>query len=117
MKEITFHKEGDYLIPNIVPLQEADEVRKWAKEWLEYTRRQSPAWANFLKGKGTLVKTALEVQAAAEAEEERLTEQLYKEYEVTNQLKNENPLEWVRRVKKVRTEVELVIMREIITSR
>lgn len=114
MEEMTYHKEGDYLIPNIKPEPLADELRMWGEKYIKYKRESNRAWVVCHKMNGTLLPIAIEVQKSAEEMEKRETEQLMKEYEVTTELHNNNPLEWTKRMNRIKAEVESMIMKEII---
>ena len=114
MKEMKYHKEGDYLIPNIAPEPLADELRMWGEKYIQYKKRQRRSWVVRHRMNGTLLPIAIEVQKSAEEMERTETERLMKENGVNNQLRNQNPLEWTEKMNAIRIEVENRIMEEII---
>ncbi len=109
-----YHKEGDYLIPNIAPEPLADELWMWGERYIRNLRKVNIGKLGRMKMNGTLLPTAIEVQKSAEEMERIETERLMKEYEVTNTLRNNNPLEWTERMNRIKAEVESMIMAEII---
>lgn len=113
MEEMTYHKEGDYLIPDMKPEPLADELRFWGEQYIKYKRKSNRAWVVCHKMNGTLLPLAIEVQKSAEEMEKKETERLMKKYEVTTELHNNNPLEWVARMNKIKAEVGSMIMEEI----
>lgn len=114
MEEMTYHKEGDYLIPDMKPEPLADELRMWGEIYIKNLRKTNLGKLGRCKMSGTLLPLAIEVQKSAEEMEKKETERLMKEYEVTTELHNNNPLEWVARMNKIKAEVRSMIMEEII---
>lgn len=114
MEEMTYHKEGDYLIPDMKPEPLADELRFWGEIYIKNLRKTNLGKLGRCKMNGTLLPLAIEVQKSAEEMEKKETKRLMKEYEVTTELHNNNPLEWVARMNKIKTEVRSMIMEEII---
>ena len=114
MEEMKYHKEGDYYIPNIAPEPLADELRMWGEIYLIKLRKTNIGKLTRCKMNGTLLPLAIEVQKSAEEMEEKETQRLMKEYEVTTELYNNDPMEWAKRMDKIKAEVEHKIMTEII---
>ncbi len=114
VEQITYHKEGDYLIPNMKPEPLACELRTWGKRYINHLEKINLSKMVRCMMNGTLLPIAIEVQKSAEEMEKRETERLMEEYEVTTELHNNNPLEWVARMNRIKAEVRSMIMEEII---
>lgn len=83
MIELDYHKEGDYLIPNIQPEPLVNELRIWDERYIENLRKTSIGKLGRCKMNGTLLPITIEVQKSAKEMEKQETARLMKEYEVT----------------------------------
>lgn len=112
---ITYEKCGDYLIPNLIPDPEPEgELRKFGlmrKSYLENHRRG--IYSGLLLS-GELKKHLLMVQEQAEKRFDLLVEQMTKQEGVTEQLKAQDQMLWVRRMNNIRARAEEIVREEII---
>lgn len=112
---ITYEKCGDYLIPNLIPDPEPEgELRKFGmmrKSYLENYRRG--IYSGLLLS-GELKKHLLMVQEQAEERFDLLVEQMAKQEGVTEQLKAQDQMLWVRRMNSIRARAEEIVREEII---
>ena len=112
---ITYEKCGDYLIPNLIPNSETEgELRKFGlmrKSYLENYRRG--IYSGWLLS-GELKKHLLMVQEQAEERFDLLVEQMTKQEGVTEQLKAQDQMLWVRRINNIRVRAEEIVREEII---
>ena len=112
---ITYEKCGDYLIPNLIPDPEPEgELRKFGlmrKSYLENHRRG--IYSGLLLS-GELKKHLLMIQEQAEERFDLLVEQMAKQEEVTEQLKEQNQMLWVRKMNGIRARAEEIVREEII---
>lgn len=112
---ITYEKCGDYLIPNLIPNPEPEgELRKFGlmrKSYLENYRRG--IYSGLLLS-GELKKHLLMVQEQAEERFDLLVEQMAKQEGVTEQLKAQDQMLWVRRINSIRARAEEIVREEII---
>ena len=112
---ITYEKCGDYLIPNLIPDPEPEgELRKFGlmrKSYLENRRRG--IYSGLLLS-GELKKHLLMVQEQAEKRFDLLVEQMTKQEGVTEQLKAQDQMLWVRRTNNIRARAEEIVREEII---
>ena len=112
---ITYEKCGDYLIPNLIPTPESEgEMRKFGlmrKSYLENYRRG--IYSGLLLS-GELKKHLLIIQEQAEERFEILVEQMAKQEGVTEQLKAQDQMLWVRRMNSIRARAEEIVREEII---
>lgn len=112
---ITYEKCGDYLIPNLIPDSEPEgELRKFGlmrKSYLENHRRG--IYAGLLLS-GELKKHLLMIQEQAEERFDLLVAQMAEKEGVTERLKAENQMLWVRRINNIRARAEEIVREEII---
>ncbi len=105
---LIYEKCGDYLIPNLIPDPEG-ELRKFGLMWkfyLENHRRGIYA--------GLLKKHLLIIQEQAEERFDLLVEQMAKQEGVTEKLKAQDQMLWVRRMNNIRARAEEIMREEII---
>ena len=114
---ITYEKCGDYLIPNLIPDPEPEgELMKFGlmrKSYLENHRRG--IYSGLLLS-GELKKHLLMIQEQSEERFDLLVEQMAKQEEVTEQLKAQDQMLWVRRMNCNRVRAEEMVREEIIYS-
>lgn len=112
---ITYEKCGDYLIPNLIPDPEPEgELRKFGlmrKYYLENYRRD--IYSGLLLS-GELKKHLLMIQEQAEEKFNLLVEQMAEKEGVTEQLKAQEQMLWVRKMNNIRTRAEEIVREEII---
>ena len=113
--DLTYEKCGDYLIPNLIPDPEPEgELRKFGlmrKSYLENHRR---GIYSGLVLSGELKKHLLMIQDQAEKRFDLLVEQMAKWEGVTEQLKAQNQMLWVKRINNIRERAEEIVREEII---
>ena len=112
---LTYEKCGDYLIPNLIPDPEPEgELRKFGlmrKSYLENYRRG--IYSGLLLS-GKLKEYLLIIQEQAEKRFDLLVEQMAKQEGVTEQLKAQDQMLWVRRMNNIRARAEEIVREEII---
>lgn len=112
---LIYEKCGDYLIPNLIPDPEPEgELRKFGlmrKSYLENHRRG--IYSGLLLS-GRLKEHLLMIQEQAETRFDLLVEQMAEREGVTEKLKAQNQILWVRRINNIRTRAEEIVREEII---
>ena len=115
--EITYTKQGDYSLPNLLPPQEETVLLgKYAllrKKFLREHRRIT--YTNLLTS-GRLNSHLAEIQQTALLRMERMTAQLAARQGVTEELKARDQMEWVRRMNNLRNAAEETVLKELIYS-
>ena len=115
MNEITYTKQGDYLIPDLTLATEPElPLGRYAlmhRDYLEQHKRVT--YLNLLTS-GELNKHLYEVEQTALTRLELLTKQLCKEQGVTEELKAKAPMQWVGLMNNIRSQAEEVILTELI---
>ena len=117
MSEITYTKQGDYLIPDLtLPTEPEIQLGRYAlmhRDYLEQHKRVT--YLNLLTS-GELNKHLYEVEQTALTRLELLTKQLFKEQGVTEELKEKAPMQWVGLMNNIRSQAEETILNELIYS-
>ena len=106
-------QNGDYLIPNIVirktkPLGHYGRLRK------AYLEMHRPILFNELVLSDKLFEHCAEIDEAARNRMELIVRSLAKQYGVTEQLKAENQMEWVRQMNACKAQAEEIVKAELI---
>jgi hypothetical protein len=110
---ITYHWEGDYLIPDLVP-PESVPVGVWGQRRRKYLREQKkPLYTALLLG-GKLNAHLVDIDHQAEAMLSHLVQQMAERKGIAERLKAENQLEWVGKMNNIRDAVEEIVFSELI---
>ena len=112
----TLGKDGMYY-PNLA-IEETDQrsIGKWGRMHREYLKEQHPSLYQRLILKGTMGKHLAYADGRATAMLESLITQMVKQEGVTEQLKAEQPMEWVGRMNNIRSRAEEIVMEEVINT-
>lgn len=112
---ITYEKCGDYLIPNLIPNPEPEgELRKFGLMRKSYLKNYRRGIYSGLLLSGELKKHLLMIQKQAEERFDLLVEQMAKREGVTEELKTQDQMLWVKRMNNIRERVEEIVREEII---
>ncbi len=113
---ISYRNVGDYLIPNLIlPPEEANiKIGKWGMLHKDYLEKHNHVFFNLLLTQGKLYQYCAEVENQAQDMFNTLVEQMKETEGVTEQLKEENQLEWVCRMQNINARVRKIINNEII---
>ena len=112
--ELNFIKSGDYYIPDIKLKNPNIRLGKWGRMRREYLRQARPILFSDMVLSETLYEHCAEVEATAKSRMELIVPQLMKHYGVTEQLKAENQMEWVRQLNACVAQAEETIKAELI---
>ena len=113
--EITYHQEGDYLITNLIP-PESPRTGIWGERRRQFLRKhRKPLYSGMLMS-GTLNAHLEEVNREAEHLFNRLTEDMAKRAGITEALKAEDQMEWVRQSNSIRLTAEEIVRKEWIKN-
>ena len=113
MLELTYHWEGEYLIPDLDP-PEAPRIGKYGTMRHNYLRDYHTGVFDGMLLSGKLNAHLEEVDRQANEMMELLTIQMAKAEGVTEQLKAVDQMEWVRRMNGIRNRAEEIIISELI---
>ena len=115
MAELTYTRNGDYLIPNI-ELEETTNrpLGKYGRMRRAYLQENNTLLYNHLILTGKLFPHLLEIQDAAERRMEQMMEALLKANPAPD--KKTRQLDWVRHMNALRSQAEEVILTELINN-
>lgn len=111
----TYHQEGDYFLPDL-SLPETAPIGIWGQRRRHYLKTQRGPLYNALLLSGKLDNHLVEVDTQAEAMFSQLVKQLAEQEGITEQLKVENQMEWVRQMNSIRNQAEEIIYNELICT-
>ena len=113
---IQYRQVGDYLIPNlIIPPEEANiTLGKWGMMHKSYLEKHKKVLFSSLLIQGKLYQHCAEVEAQARDMFDTLIEQMKEAEGVTEQLKEENQLEWVRCMGNIEQRAREIVCAELI---
>lgn len=92
---IEYTKQGDYFMPNLVLEKEKIILNKYGRARLNYLKTHKKAEYMIMFTKGTLNKHLKEIQETAEKRLDIIIEQLKKQNNITEEMKNIDQLYWV----------------------
>lgn len=114
---LTYRKEGDYNLPNLLPPQETEvHLGKYAllrRKFLKENRRVT--YTNLLTS-GKLNAHLMEIERTALTRLEQMVPQMAKSEGVTEELKATDQMKWVGLMNNIRHSAEEAILRELIYS-
>ena len=113
MQVLTYHWEGDYLIPDLDP-PEAPRIGKYGTMRHKYLRDHHRGIFDGMLLAGSLNAHLEEIDCQANEMMERLTIRMTKCEGVTEQLKAADQMEWVRRMNSIRNRAEEIVYSKII---
>jgi len=111
--ELTYRREGDYLLPNLVP-PPAPQIGIWGLRRRDYLRKHHDGIYTGLLLSGKMNAHLEETDRSANEMFDLLVKQYAAREDVTEQLKAENQVEWVQQMNNVRKRAEEIICSELI---
>ena len=111
----TYTMQGDYCLPDLtLPAEEERPIGVWAHRRLRYLKQHHKILYYNLLTSGKLHSHIADVEEKAQTLFLRLVKQYAEREGVTEQLKEENPMEWVRRTNNIRERVTEVVTAEVL---
>ena len=107
-----YERDGDYYIP-CLKLPEIN-IGIWGERYLTYIREHKKLLHTKLIINGTLYTHLAEINLRAEEMFSELVNQMKAREGITEQLKADNQLEWVRRMNNIRSRANEIIYNELI---
>ena len=111
----TYTRVGDFLIPDLV-LEEQPEgqIGKYGRMRLEYLKKWKKSLYNDLLLSGKLQQHLLDIDRDAREEFETIVRQTAKAEGVTEELKKQDQMEWVRRMNSIHDRADEFIRHDLI---
>ena len=113
---IQYRQVGDFNIPNLTILPEEANVTlgKWGMLHKDYLMKNKKMLFATLLTEGKLYQHCAEIENQARVMFDTLVEQMKEAEGVTEQLKEENQLEWVSRMQNIEARAREVVCNELI---
>ncbi len=113
--KITYTQQGDYLLPDLkLPEQPKVEIGIFGKRHLRYLEHNRKILYTNLLTKGKLTAHLAEIDKLAEDMFFRLVKQIAEREGVTEKLKADNQMLWVRKMSNIRNRAEEIVNNKII---
>lgn len=111
----TYHNESDYLIPNLtLPKNEEHDIGIYGQQHLRYLQDYCKLTYINLLTSGKLDKYLSEIDRQARERFCRIVKQLKTTQGITEQLKADSPMEWVRKMNCIRQQAEEIVIKELL---
>ena len=104
---------GDYYLPDLLPAEEECEIGIWGMRYHNYIKKHRKILYTNLLTAGVLNEHLAEVDARAQAMESMLIKRITEQEGIDEALKEQDQMEWVRRMNNIRNGVEEIIIDEI----
>ena len=113
--KITYTQQGDYLLPDLkLPEQPKVDIGIWGKRRLQYLKNHHPIiYTNHLTS-CTLTAHLADIDEEANEMFDKLVEQFAKQEGLTEQIKAENQMLWIKRMNSIRNRAEEIVNAELI---
>ncbi len=110
----TYIRQGDYLIPCLtLPEEEQRFAGVWGQRHKRYLKEHKRVVYITLLTRGRLNSYLADIEEQAQEHFERIVEQMKQAQGITEQLKAENQMEWVRRMNNIQTCAREIVEKEI----
>lgn len=113
MQELTYHQNGDYLIPDL-EAPEAPRIGKYGTMRHQYLRNHHRGIFDGMLLEGSLNAHLEEIDRQANEMLERLTTQMAKAEGVTEQLKGADQMAWVSAMNNFKARAEEIVLNDLI---
>ena len=110
---ITYTRTGDYLIPNII-IRKTKPIGHYGRLRKAYLEMHRPILFNELVLSDKLFEHCAEIDETARNRMELIVRSLAEQNGVTEQLKAENQMEWVRQMNACKAQAEEIVKAELI---
>ena len=112
---IEYTKVRDYYMPNLV-LEKEEKIilNKYGRLRLKFLKENKKAEYTIMFMNGTLNNHLKEIQETAEEKINLIVEQLKKENNLTEKMKNTNQLYWAGMMNNFKNEAEEIVLKELI---
>ena len=112
--KLTYTQQGDYLIPDITIRQPRKALGHYGRLRKAYLQNFRPILFNELVLSDMLFEHCLEIEETARNQIDVIMSGLMKQYGITEELKAENQMEWVRQMNACKAQAEEVVKAELI---
>ena len=111
----TYTRQGDYCLPNVcLPPEEERPIGVWGQRRLNYLKHSRKVLYYNLLTSGKLRSHLADVEEEAQSLFLRLIKEYAEREGVTEQLKTENPTEWVQKMNNIRNRAAETVCADLI---
>ena len=111
----TYTMQGDYFLPDLtLPPEEKRPIGVWAQRRRQYLKQHYKILYYNLLTSGKLRSHLADVEEEAQALYLRLVKEYAEREGVTEQLKAENPMEWVQKMNNIRSRASETVYADLI---
>ena len=110
---ISYTLKGDYYLPDLKPAEEECEIGIWGMRYLNYIKKHRKVLYTNLLTTEKLNAHLAEIDERAHSMEAMLIKQMAELEGVNEALKEQDQMEWVRRMNNIRNRAEEIITNEI----
>lgn len=113
--KITYHREGDYLVPNLYfPKQPEKHIGKYGRLRLNYLKEHKRGLYTELLISGTLKQYLIEIDESTTHKVNKLIKQLAEVEHIDENLKEHHQMEWVQAINNIKNRAEEIVFNEIL---
>ena len=111
----TYTMQGDYCLPDLtLPAEDERPIGVWAQRRLRYLKQHHKILYYNLLTSGKLHSHLADIEEEAQSLFLRLVKEYAEREGVTEQLKTENPMEWVRKMNNIRNRAAETVCADLI---
>ena len=111
---LSYTMHGDYYLPDLVVNEEEPTYGKYGMLRKQFLKEHKPARYQYLLMTGKLTEHLNAVEQEAREQVEVLMKQMSKQLVVTEELKSENQMEWVRKMNNIKSAAEEIVCKNIL---
>ena len=112
--ELNYTLHGDYYLPDLEINEEEPTYRKYGIMRKQFLKEHRSARYQYLVLTGKLTEHLNQVDKEVREKVEILMEQMAEQWGVTEELKMQDQMEWVRRLNNIKATAEEIALKEII---
>ena len=112
--ELNYTLHGDYYLPDLEINEEEPTYRKYGIMRKQFLKEHRSARYQYLVLTGKLTEHLSQVDKEVREKVEILMEQMAEQWGVTEELKMQDQMEWVRRLNNIQATAEEIALKEII---
>ena len=105
---------GDYYLPDLVPAEKEREIGIWGMRYHNYIKKHRKVLYTNLLTAGVLNEHLAEVDTRAQTMESMHVKQIAEQEGINETLKEEDQIEWVKRMNSIRSRIKEIIWNEIV---
>ena len=112
--KIEYTKEGDYYLPNLYYPEETRLIGLWGMLRKEYLKEHKSGIYTYLLLTARMDSYLADLHEQAQERFELIEDQMKSSEGVTEELKRQNPMEWVRHCNNIRNRAAEIIKQDLI---